>query len=37
MVMAEFHADVGKEGILAGSGPQGLTQQEVERIIALVK
>ena len=37
MVMGEFHADVGKETILAGSGPQGLTQQEVERIMALVK
>jgi preprotein translocase subunit SecD len=37
MVLGEFHADVGKEGILAGSGPQGLTQQEVERIMALVK
>jgi preprotein translocase subunit SecD len=37
VVMAEFHANVGKEGILAGSGPQGLTQQEVERILALVK
>ncbi len=37
VVMAEFHADVGKEGMLAGSGPQGLTQQEVERIMALVK
>jgi preprotein translocase subunit SecD len=37
MVMAEFHANVGKEGMLAGSGPQGLTQQEVERIMALVK
>jgi preprotein translocase subunit SecD len=37
MVMAEFHADIGKDSILAGSGPQGLTQQEVERIMALVK
>jgi preprotein translocase subunit SecD len=37
IVMAEFHPDVGKEGMLAGSGPQGLTQQEVERILALVK
>jgi len=37
MVMAEFHADVGKEGILAGSGPQGLTQDDVQRIMALVK
>jgi preprotein translocase subunit SecD len=36
LVMAEFHARVGKEGILAGSGPQGLTQQEFERIMALV-
>jgi len=26
-----------KEGMLEGSGPQGLTQQEVERIMALVK
>ena len=37
MVMAQFHADVKKDSILAGSGPQGLTQQEVERILALVK
>ena len=37
LVMAEFHADAGKDSILAGSGPQGLTQQEVERIMALVK
>jgi preprotein translocase subunit SecD len=37
MVMAEFHADVGKEGMLAGSGPQGLTPEEVQRIITLVK
>jgi preprotein translocase subunit SecD len=37
IVMAEVHAGAGKEGMLAGSGPQGLTQQEVQRIIALVK
>ncbi|SRR5213593_2739046 len=35
--MGEFDADVGKEGILAASGPQGLTREEVQRIIALVK
>ena len=29
MVMAEFQADVGKQGMLAGSGAQGLTQEEV--------
>jgi preprotein translocase subunit SecD len=34
VVMAEFRADVGKEGMLAGSGPHGLTQEEVERILA---
>ena len=34
MVMGEFHADVGKDGILAGSGPQGLTPEEVEGILA---
>ena len=37
LVMAEFHANIGKEGMLAGSGPQGLTPEEVQRIIALVK
>ena len=37
IVMGEFHADVGKESILAGSGPQGLTREEVQRIISLVK
>ena len=37
LVMAEFHADAGKQGKLAGSGPQGLTEDEVQRIIALVK
>ena len=37
VVMAEFHADVQKKGTLAGSGPQGLTQQEVERIMAALR
>ena len=37
LVMSEFHPEIGKESILAGSGPQGLTQQEVERIMVLVK
>jgi preprotein translocase subunit SecD len=37
LVMAEFHPGAGKQGMLAGSGPRGLTQQEVDRIMALVK
>ena len=35
LVMAEFHPGVGKQGMLAGSGPHGLTQEEVERMALL--
>src|SRR2546428_6532367 len=37
MVMAEFHADVGKEGMLAGRGPHGLTPPKGGSIIVACK